>query len=74
MALKLFDWTQRAAEIWLGSNHAARRQILDAVCLNRTLSDVSLIATKRKPFDAVNIRRSRNVSWAQQGRTQVAGR
>lgn len=50
-ALALFDWTQRAAEIWRGSNNASRREILDVVCLNRTLSDVNLVATKRKPFD-----------------------
>ena len=51
MATALFDWTQRAAETWRGSNNAIRREILDAVCLNRTLSDVNLVATKRKPFD-----------------------
>src|SRR5690606_28897070 len=50
-ALALFDWTQNSAEIWRGSNSSVRREILDAVCLNRTLSDVSLDATKRKPFD-----------------------
>jgi len=50
-ALALFDWTQNAAEIWRGSNNRVRREILDAVCLNRTLGDVNLDATKRKPFD-----------------------
>lgn len=50
-ASKLFDWTQNAAEIWRGSNSRVRREILDTVCLNRTLSDVNLCATKRKPFD-----------------------
>jgi site-specific DNA recombinase len=50
-ALTLFDWSQRAGEIWRGSNNALRREILDSVCLNRTLSDVSLVTTKRKPFD-----------------------
>ncbi len=50
-ALALFDWTQNAAEIWRGSNNRVRREILDAVCLNRTLTDVTLDATKRKPFD-----------------------
>ena len=28
-------------------------EILDAVCLNRTLSDVSLVTEKRKPFDVL---------------------
>ena len=50
-ALALFDWTQRAADIWCGSNTAVRREILDCVCLNRTLGDVSLCLAKRKPFD-----------------------
>ena len=50
-ALALFDWTQRAADTWRGSNTAIRREILDCVCLNRTLGDVSLCLEKRKPFD-----------------------
>ena len=50
-ALSIFDWSQRAAETWRGSNNALRREILDSVCLNRTLGDVSLVTTKRKPFD-----------------------
>jgi site-specific DNA recombinase len=62
-AVALFDWTQRAAEAWRGSNTAVRREILNAVCLNRTLSDVSLVTTKRKPFDVLaerpNLRKSR---------------
>ncbi|MEX0701532.1 MAG: recombinase family protein [Planctomycetales bacterium] len=52
-ALALFDWTQRAAELWRGSNSAVRREILDAVCLNRVLDDANLVTTKRKPFDVL---------------------
>jgi site-specific DNA recombinase len=52
-ALQLFDWSQRAADLWRGSNNAVRREILDTVCLNRTLSDVSLVTQKRKPFDVL---------------------
>ena len=52
-AVALFDWTQNAAEIWRGSNNAARREILNAVCLNRTLGDVTLVTEKRKPFDVL---------------------
>ena len=52
-ALAVFDWSQRAADLWRGSNNAVRRDILDAVCLNRTLSDVSLVTQKRKPFDVI---------------------
>jgi site-specific DNA recombinase len=50
-ALALFDWSQRASEYWLGSNNAVRREILDFICLNRTLGDANLVTTKRKPFD-----------------------
>lgn len=52
-ALDLFDWSQRAADVWRGSNNALRREILDCLCLNRTLSDVSLCLAKRKPFDVL---------------------
>lgn len=52
-ALAVFDFSQNAAEIWRGSNIAARREILESVCLNRTLTDATLVTTKRKPFDAL---------------------
>ncbi|MFH1109816.1 MAG: hypothetical protein V1790_11565 [Planctomycetota bacterium] len=50
IALAVFDWSQTAPEVWRGSKMSEKRAILDAVSLNRTLSDVSLVATKRKPF------------------------
>ena len=50
-ALAILDWSQNAAEIWRGSNNVQKRDILDSVCLNRTLSDVNLVTQKRKPFD-----------------------
>ena len=50
-AVQLFDWTQRAGEVWLGSNIEQRRRILDSVCLNRTLSDADLCIQRRRPFD-----------------------
>lgn len=51
IALAIFDFSQNSAERWRGSNSAVRREILDLVCLNRVLGDLSLDATKRKPFD-----------------------
>ena len=57
-ALAIFDWSQQAAEQWLGSNKAARREILDTVCLNRKLSDVSLDLEMRSPFRELAERRS----------------
>lgn len=50
-ALALFDWAQRAGDLWRGSNNGIRREVLDLICLNRTLSDTSLVTEKRKPFD-----------------------
>ena len=50
-ALDAFDFSQNLVKIWRGSNSAARRELLDCVSLNRTLSDVSLYLAKRKPFD-----------------------
>jgi site-specific DNA recombinase len=53
IALRLFDWCQNAAENWLGSTSTARREILDAVSLNRRLGADSLEISKRKPFDVL---------------------
>jgi len=50
LAVNLFDWTQKAADVWRGSNNAVRRRILDSVCLNRIVGDVNLCLEKRKPF------------------------
>ena len=50
-AVRLFDWSQRAADLWVGSNNTTRREILDSICLNRTVSNTSLVTEKRKPFD-----------------------
>ena len=49
--LKAFDLSQNLVETWRGSNSAARRELLDCVSLNRSLSDVSLYMVRRKPFD-----------------------
>ena len=53
LAVAVIDWMQRAADLWQRSTDAAQRRILNAVSLNRTLSDVTLVTTKRKPFDAI---------------------
>jgi len=50
-ALRLFDWTQNAAESWRRSNNGLKREILETVCLNRRVGDVSLYLPKTKPFD-----------------------
>ena len=51
MAMKVYDFTQRAAEIWQRSNPVGKQTILRTISLNRTPSDVSLCVEKRKPFD-----------------------
>ena len=53
MAVTIFDLTQRAAETWKGSNNAFRRELLDVLCLNRSLDSASLCFDWRKPFDAL---------------------
>ena len=50
-ALAVFDFSQNLVRIWQRSNSAQKREILDCVSLNRTISDVSLYLVKRKPFD-----------------------
>ncbi len=51
VALGAFDFSQNLVKIWRGSNSAGKRELLDCVSLNRTLSDVSLYIERRKPFD-----------------------
>ena len=50
IASTVFDWSQKAAERWHGSNNGEKREILETLSLNREVSDVSLCVTKRKPF------------------------
>ncbi|NLW50602.1 MAG: hypothetical protein GXY85_07115 [Candidatus Brocadiaceae bacterium] len=53
MALRVFDWAQRLGELWRGLNIERRRAILETVCSNRLLDDVSLRLEKRKPFEVL---------------------
>ncbi len=53
LAVAVFDWSQQAPGAWQGSNTYVRRQILNAVYLNRTLTDVTLVTAKRRPFDSL---------------------
>lgn len=48
-----FEFSQKAADLWTVSGTDARRQILTRALLKRSLSDVSLVTTKRKPFDVL---------------------
>ncbi len=50
LAVKVYDFTQKAAEIWKRSNPVRKQTILRAISLNRAASDVTLYLEKRKPF------------------------
>ena len=50
MAREVYDFTQNAVEVWHGSKMDSKQRILRAFSLNRTLGDVTLVMTKRKPF------------------------
>lgn len=51
--MEAFDFAQQAAERWRVSGTADRRTILTRALLKRCLSDVSLVTTKRRPFDVL---------------------
>jgi hypothetical protein len=50
LAIRVFDFTQRAVEVWRGLGMTGKQRIVRAISLNRTLSDVTLCLEKRKPF------------------------
>ena len=50
-ALAVFDFSQNLVRFWQRSNFAQKREILECVSLNRTVTDVTLCLQKRKPFD-----------------------
>ena len=50
-ALAAFDFCQKAADLFHGSNYSTRRKILDVISLNHALSTQTLYLSKRKPFD-----------------------
>ena len=49
-ALALFDFSQNLVNVWRRSNSAVKRNVLDCVSLNRSISDVTLVVEKRRPF------------------------
>ena len=48
-----FDFSQKAADLWHGSNFGVKRDILNCLCSNRTLTHETLTLTRRKPFDVL---------------------
>ena len=53
VAVKAFELSQTLKGKWFRADVRAKRQLLDIVCLNLVLNDVTLDATMRKPFDVL---------------------
>ncbi|MDX1968587.1 MAG: recombinase family protein [Planctomycetaceae bacterium] len=51
LAVKVFELSQTLAEKWVTADIPEKRLLLEIVCLNWTLNDVTLCPTMRKPFD-----------------------
>ncbi|MEZ5948752.1 MAG: hypothetical protein R3C12_05930 [Planctomycetaceae bacterium] len=51
IAVKAFELSQSLREKWFEADYAAKRRILEIICLNCSLDGASLVATMRKPFD-----------------------
>lgn len=51
LSSKVFELSQTLKEQWIKADYAARRRILEILCLNCTLDGVNLVPTMRKPFD-----------------------
>lgn len=52
-AIKAFELSQSLENKWFKADYAVKRQILEIICLNFRLEDVTLIPTMRKPFDVL---------------------
>lgn len=50
-AIKAFELSQNLRAKWFAADWAAKRRILEIVCLNWKLDGVSLVPEWRKPFD-----------------------
>jgi DNA invertase Pin-like site-specific DNA recombinase len=53
VAVKSFELSQTLEEKWVAGDYRAKRQILEIVCSNFSLDDVTLGYTVNKPFDAM---------------------
>ena len=58
IATKAFELSQSLMDKWVTADYAAKRRILEIVCLNFSLNDVSLVSIWRKPFDILSERPS----------------
>ena len=53
LAVRAFELSQNLRAKWFAADVAAKRRILEIVCLNWALDGVSLVPEMRKPFDLV---------------------
>ena len=53
IAIKAFELSQSLRERWVTADFAAKRRILEILCLNFRLDDVTLVPEWRKPFDVL---------------------
>ncbi len=53
IAVKAFELSQTLKQQWLTADYRAKRRLLEIVCLNFTLDDVTLVPVWRKPFDVL---------------------
>ena len=51
IAIKAFELSQSLRERWVTADFSAKRRILEILCLNFSLDDVTLVPEWRKPFD-----------------------
>lgn len=51
---KAFELSQALRQQWVTADYAAKRRILEILCLNCTLVDVNLSVSTRKPFDLLS--------------------
>jgi site-specific DNA recombinase len=51
LAEKAFELSQSLADKWVKADAAAKRQLLQIVCLNFSLDGATLVPELRKPFD-----------------------
>ena len=51
IAIKAFELSQNLRAQWVKADYAAKRRILEILCLNFSLDGVSLVPVMRKPFD-----------------------
>lgn len=51
LAIKAFELSQSLRDKWLTADYAAKRVILQILCLNFSLDGATLVPTMRKPFD-----------------------